>query len=170
MTHSTHHPRHTPPSPNQLTLIEGTAGWRDNSLRATRNRDQARARAAERRLTTELNELRDQIRAERATLASLRKAQDTVIKETTAYAKQKRMAFDEIVEAIYDLMGTDHPNNIAIRLQYKSLEHLVMRLRRNGYINLADQLRKPLRKPPAPYPQAMWRGPRGPRKPADDAS
>jgi len=142
-------------SPAQLTLLEGIAGWRDSSPRAEANRNNALRR--KRAMQNELNALRDEIEAEKAILTALHEAQDTVIYETIAYANEKRMAFDEIVEALNDLMGTDHPANIAHRLHYSSLENLVIRLQRNGYHHLADQLRKPLRKPPAPWPAALWR-------------
>lgn len=155
MPHSTSHIRQAEPSPTQLTLLEGIAGWRDTSPRSEAIRDRALRRR--RALQDELDALRDEIEAEKAILATLRQAQDMVISETIAYAKQKRMAFDEIVEALHDLMGTDHPRNIAKRLGYSSLDNLVIRLQRNGYHALADQLRKPLRKPPAPYPSRMWR-------------
>lgn len=149
MPHSTSVARQTL-SPNQLTLIEGTAGWRDNSARAETRRSQALKR--KRALQQEVDALRDDVAAEKEILASIIQAQETALSEIAALAVQKPMAIDELADELWMLMGTDHPHNISIRVGYKDIENLIMRLRRNGLHSVAEQLKKPLKKPPAPYP------------------
>lgn len=153
MTHTNGATRHTTPPATQLTLIEATAGWQDTSTRAQTLRETA----LERSRTKRLKQLREQIEAETQLLQAIQKAQQTILTEIDALAKQKPMAIDELKDELHHLLNTDDPHNIAKRLGYTDIENLIYRLNRNGLKNLAKQLKKPLKKPPAPYPSHQWR-------------
>lgn len=154
-------------SPAQLTLMEGIAGWRDESPRAQRLREQAVQRRRD--LEAQLGGIRAEIQNEKEILAAIVKAQETALAEIAALGKQKPMVIDELADELHHLLNpepTDNPHNIAARLGYTDLENLTYRLRRNGLHTVAEQLKKPLKKPPAPYPAHATQRARRARKPA----